>query len=217
MSIDVFMEHFPEWELCLALEVACQAKRGKLQELLKARLFVGGSEGPKESTLEQLFSPSPSLSGIDHQRGLIWRDAERWGFEKEHFDQTYWTLRPDFIIDDLASQTLVLLEAKGGSLPNNYWKQERLKESKYDDFLKEAKTLKSKGLFFIIPQKFQSECSTFMNRLASSLDGIMRGWFLWEDLMPVINDELMRAVVDELIKETKGLKILRDWEANKRT
>jgi hypothetical protein len=38
------------------------------------------------------------------------------------------------------------------------------------------------------------------------------GFVLWEDLLPIIGDEIIRTVSDQVLKEMEGLKKLQEWQ-----
>jgi hypothetical protein len=106
--------------------------------------------------------------------------------------------------------TLILLEAKGGQPGRGTWVDP--KELRYYEFLKECEGATYKGFVYIVPAIAREDCMKCVRRYFMNVSSIRTGVIVWEDLLPVIHEQLMGAAVDYLLKNVEGVKHLRAWQ-----
>jgi hypothetical protein len=141
-------------------------------------------------------------------------EANKYGFlkkdDKDEYEKWFWSLRPDFIIQDENQSLLILLEAKGGEVPAKTWKHP--KEHAYYQFLLKCKW-PQKGFYYIIPEKFSEECKNCLtNDKHFEPSNVPTGLIYWEDLLPIIGDEIMKIALKQVLNEMKGLEKLLNWQ-----
>ncbi len=64
-----------------------------------------------------------------------------------------------------------------------------------------------------MPAKFCQDCHKFLDKSYFHSDPKVKvGTISWEDLLPLMHDRILEIVIDSIMKETDGLKHLREWQ-----
>ena len=113
-----------------------------------------------------------------------------------------------FVVETEDSSLLVLLDAKGGQVPDRTWRDP--KELTYFRFLNEC-AVQRKAFAYIVSAVHADRCRTCLMEYFRSSPSVRTGFLLWEELLPLIYDELVATALDQVIKEMEGLKSLREW------
>lgn len=205
---DGFMELFPEWVLCESLKKSkdkLSLWNSGVVRLINARY--------QPKSFAEIF-PGMRDPGLKVERPFKKEECTYFGFgdKKDLYEKYYWSLRPDFLIEDQGNQLLLLLEAKGGKINPTAWKKP--KEVLYYDFLKQCgEKFSTRGLFYIVPRKFFDnfiEC--LQKKEFQSDESIRTGVIIWEDIVSEMYEELLGTAIDEILQNTEGLKALRKFK-----
>jgi hypothetical protein len=200
-----FTQHFPEWVLCESLRKSKDKFSLWNSEVVR---LINAPRQPK--SFAQIFSGIKNPC-VKAERPFKKEECTYFGFgdKRDLYEKYYWSLRPDFLIEDSGNQLLLLLEAKGGEINPTAWKKP--KEVSYYNFLKQCgEKFPIRGLFYIVPKKFFDnfrEC--LLKKEFQSDDSIRTGVIRWEDVVPEMYEELLGTAVDEILRNTEGLKALR--------
>jgi hypothetical protein len=205
-----FTELFPEWVLSSALQKAC-----KDTTELWDRPIIHPAVAPENlKKFSDIFPSSLFTPLVLHfERPFQKNEAKYYSIPPHDFEKYFWSLRPDFIILEEKQSLILLLEAKGGEVPDKAWKHP--KEISYYRFLVKC-NWSQKGFYYIIPKKFSEgfkKCLTDAEYFEPS--DVHTGLIYWEDLLPIIDDEVTGTALDQVIKEMKGLEQLRKWKKNR--
>ena len=196
---------FPEWALSWSLRLASERDPKAFWDLATYRAV--GEAGAHERLRRHFTQPSPPA--LLYERALTRDEAARFGIDDEVYRRTFWGLRPDFVVEADAESVFLILEAKGGQLGDAAWRNP--KELLYHRFLQACKTLKTKGLFYIVPDEAAEKCANCLRDQFPEDSSIAMGVLTWEGLLPMIHERLMETALDQVIREMEGLKCLRAW------
>ncbi|MGA2516477.1 MAG: hypothetical protein ABSG44_07990 [Thermodesulfobacteriota bacterium] len=214
-----FTHKFPEWVLSASLAEACKLDDTPTYDTSKfwSQLNVvrDRNDLDKSKTFSELFHlPSSKPPMLYPEKAFAIEDAEYYGIRPDIFRSTFWSLRPDFLIQNKELSLIILLEAKGGEVPPKAWRDP--KELRYYDFLCKC-SLSYKGFYYIIPQKSYGDCKRCLSnpKYFEPKKDIQTGMIFWEGLLDIIDDDLMKTSLDQVLRETEGLKTLREWQKDK--
>jgi hypothetical protein len=200
-----FAHLFPEWVLSWSLYQACK----DASEFWNLRIVhsVGGSENPK--TFSTLFPSLTKAPMLCFEKPFQKEEAEICGISEINYERTFWGLRPDFLIKD-GDRSLILLESKSGDKPEKIYGFP--KERTYYEFLRQCNKITKKGFYYVIPKVHAAFCKICLAEYFPEEPNLHSGFVLWEDLLSIIGDEIIRTVSDQVSKEMEGLKKLREWQ-----
>jgi hypothetical protein len=205
-----FCHLFPEWQLCKALEQACDGDSRFWQAPVVRPVFEPEMPVPFSNLYQAATTPN-----LRSERGFPVDGAHVYGIpDPEGYKRKYLALRPDFTMqcDDAL---LVLLEAKSGQVPPKCGA--RCKEDTYYELLQECSRPAQRGFFFIVPQKFGASFISCVIERFPPRPPVQTGVVYWEDLIELIYGHLMDQAVGEIIKLSQGIEHLRSWrKARKR-
>lgn len=124
------------------------------------------------------------------------------------YEKYFWSLRPDFVIEDPDNKLLLLLEAKGGEINPKAWLKP--KDESYYGFLKECgERFSKRGFFYVVPRKFSENFRGCLLEKFQSDGSIRTGVIMWEDIALKMYEELLDTAVDVILQNTKGIEALR--------
>jgi hypothetical protein len=210
-AIDVhrFAQFFPEWALSWSLRQATYQDSSQFWNHAK---YVTPVESGKELLLSNFFRNS-TAPVLKYERSFLKTEAPYFGIDEETYRKTFWSLRPDFVAESHDASVFLILEAKGGPLSDTTWKNP--KELLYQRFLQASTIPRLKGLFYIIPRSAFDDCARCLTETFATDESITKGILIWENLLPVIYDQLIGTALDQVIKEMKGLEVLRSWQTSR--
>jgi hypothetical protein len=64
----------------------------------------------------------------------------------------------------------------------------------------------------IIPARHKDACRGCLTEYFAPSASVRTGFFIWEELLPIIYDKLIETALDQIIREMEGLKCLREWQ-----
>jgi hypothetical protein len=209
---------FPEWVLSYSLQKAYEQKLNFWKEFREKDVHLTNKPNSpqKFSDLFPSLTESPKLIC---DKPFKEKDYERYGIEKEIFKNKFWSLRPDFIIENEEQSLIILLDAKSGepkpvnkiyTVPKNTKPKEKL----YYEFVLKCTTFQQKGFFYIIPKTHIESCKILLQEHFKPQTMLQTGFFLWEDLLSIIYEKILETVVEVVSKEMNGLQELREWRKN---
>ena len=198
---------FPEWALSWSLRLASERDPKAFWDLATYR--PAGEAAPPEQLSRHITQPSPPA--LLYERALTRDEAARFGIDEEVYRRTFWSLRPDFVVEADEGSTFLILEAKGGQLSDAVWRNP--KELLYHRFLQACTTFKTKGLFYIVPGEAAEKCANCLRSQFPEDSSIAMGVLTWEGLLPMIYERLVETALDQVIREMEGLKCLRAWHS----
>jgi hypothetical protein len=207
MSESEFTECFPEWALSWSLKEVCNGN---------PRFWnwpvVHPTRAPNQTKKFSDLFPLANTPILIYEKPFVKGDWKTYGIPDEEYKKTFWSLRPDFAIEDNC-RTLVLIEAKGGELRPRTWTNP--KEHLYYDFLKKCgESIKNKGFYYIIPKKYANNCMSCLTDTKNfePSENIQTGFICWESLLDLIYEKLIETMLDHVIfSGIEGLKKLRQW------
>ena len=196
--------HFPEWILSWSLHHACK----DASEFLNLRIVhsMGGHE-PK--TFSGLFPSLAKAPMLCFEKPIKKEEAEIYGIREMIYEKTFFGLRPDFVIKD-GNRSLVLLEPKSGDKPEKIYAFP--KERCYYEFLRQCNKIAKRGFYYVIPRAHAAFCRICLAEYFPEEPNLHSGFVLWEDLLSIIGNEIIKTVSDQVLKEMEGLKKLREWQ-----
>jgi hypothetical protein len=200
MKPDDVVAEFREWHLALALAHSGGPRLWNLEVVQMVPAVTS------HISLAHLFESDtpPAFSSEGPFRA---EDADRYGFENEHYRKTFWGLRPDFMFR--AEGVMILLEAKAPGVSPGTWKDP--KEKTYYQFLKDCSIAKT-AFLYIVPGSAAPACEASLSWHFQSSSKVRAGYILWEDLLPCLAPFLLEVAVDELVRASRGLQRLRSWQ-----
>jgi len=210
MTNQLFTHKFPEWQLDQALAEAAAETPGTFWH---KEIVYSPTEPTTLLSLRHWFPTNRSLS-LNHQRTFPVNAATKYGIDDDLYKKNYWGLRPDFSIEADDMSVLILIESKGGKLDLRTWIDP--KELRYFQFLVKSAIPASKGLLYIVPGIYRSECERCLQTYFLSEPSIKVGLIVWEDLLEIIHDKLMGIAVDYILTTVEGIKDLRTWQRTRR-
>ena len=200
-----FAHLFPEWVLSWSLHQAC--KDASHFWNLRIVHSVRVPENPK--TFSTLF-PSLTKAPMLHFEKVFKKEkAEIYGIPEINYERTFGGLRPDFLIKD-GDRSLIILESKSGDKPEKIYGFP--KERTYYEFLRQCNKITKKGFYYVIPKVHAAFCKICLAEYFPEEPNLHSGFVLWEDLLSIIGDEIIRTVSDQVLKEMEGLKKLQEWQ-----
>jgi hypothetical protein len=200
-----FAHLFPEWVLSWSLHQACKDASGFWN--LRIVHSMGGHEA---RTFSSIFPSSIKASMLCFEKPFKKEETEIWGVSEKDYEKTFWGLRPDFAIK--GDQSLILLESKSGDKPEKIYGFPR--ERTYYEFLRQCTKITNKGFYYLIPRAHAGFCKICLGEYFLEKPNIHSGFVCWEDLLPIIGDEIIGTVADRVLKEMEGLKKLRECQKN---
>lgn len=212
MTIEEFAHKFPEWALAYSLMKVCGGddpilwRNGVDASILWRNGVLHTEVG--QGKLCDLYPPPKGPLRLYYERSFDKFSAARYRIDDTKYQRTYWGLRPDFVVEGDDPSLMLLIEAKGGDAPKRW---ENPKELPYYRFLEDTTWPSSKGFFYIVPKKDVPGCQKCLNDYFPG-GATKTGWLVWEELLPIMGDKLIVTALDEIIKETEGLKLLREWQ-----
>jgi hypothetical protein len=203
-----FTQQFPEWALAWALKLATRDDPSRFWAHAVYRPLGGEAI---ERPLAQLLADGAAPQ-LKYERALTKNEAAHFGVEEEVYGKTFWSLRPDFLVE--SEGALLIFEAKGGQIrAEATWRNP--KELVYHRFLQACTTPKTRGLFYVVPRASADDCAKCLRDEFPLDASITMGVLTWEQLLPLIYDSLIETALDQVIKELKGLEQLREWRRGK--
>ena len=204
---DHFAELFPEWAVAWSLREAWRANAARFWT--EARFHP--TEAPGDVLrLADMFPEVSVAPSLRNERPFPKDGANRYGLGEDRYRSTFWGLRPDFVIEAEDASLLLLIEAKGGHVPDGTWRDP--KELSYFRFLDECTVPRRKGFSYIVPAKYAEACHNCLAQYFAPSARVPTGFLIWEELLPIIHDKLIETTLDQVIKEMEGLKRLREWQ-----
>jgi hypothetical protein len=200
-----FTHVFPEWALAWSLR---QASTTDATRFWTEALFHPAGAPGEALRLASMFPDVAVIPTLQHECSFPRDGAARYGINDDRYRTTFWGLRPDFVVETEDPSLLVLLDAKGGQVPDRTWRDP--KELTYFRFLNEC-AVQHKAFAYIVPAVHADRCRTCLMEYFRSSASVRTGFLLWEELLPLIYDELVATALDQIIKEMEGLKSLREW------
>ena len=200
-----FTHLFPEWVLSWSFHRACK----DASEFRNLRIVhsIGKPENPK--TFLSLFPSLTKAPTLCFEKPFKKEEAEIYGIPGINYERTFWGLRPDFVIKD-GDRSLILLESKSGDKPEKIYAFP--KERSYYEFLRQCNKITKKGFYYVIPKVHAAFCKICLAEYFPGEPNLHSGFVLWEDLLSIIGDEIIRTVSDQVLKEMEGLKKLQEWQ-----
>jgi hypothetical protein len=203
MNAENVIARFQEWQLSAALAKLVKDPAA-LWNLSVVRPVPDGTGSCSLATLFQ----TPNLPTIAYEAPFLKVNAKCYGFtDEQYWQKNFWGLRPDFTVE--GPYLLVLLEAKGSSVPPKTWSDP--KERVYYRFLSECSS-SATGFYYIVPRPAEHDCAAALLEHFQSASKTRVGYMLWEDLLPLLHLVLLEGAVDELVRLSDGLRRLRDWQ-----
>ncbi len=154
-DVNAFTHLFPEWALSSSLNLATKDDAGPF---LQSAVYTPTAE-PTERPhrLTELVAKSQRLP-LRYERAFRKDEGAYFGLDEVLFQKKFWGLRPDFVLETEGAAAFLIIEAKGGQVPDATWKNP--KELLYHRFLQECNTPETKGLFYIVPGRNRSDPPT---------------------------------------------------------
>ena len=204
--LDIEFAHlFPKWVLSWSLHQAC--KDASEFWSLPIVHSIGEPENPKRfSSLFPSLTKAPMLC---FEKPLKKEEAEIYGISEMNYERSFWGLCPDLVIKD-GDQSLILLESKSGEKPEKIFGFP--KERPHYEFLRQCNKITNKGFYYVIPKAHVGFCKICLAEYFPERPNLHSGYVCWEDLLSIIGDEIIRTVINEVLKEMEGLKRLRQWQ-----
>ncbi len=209
-----FTHLFAEWQLAWALARACdRAHKGYASAIWNRPVIraVGGKDA--KQSLNDLYGQvaEPLLL---HEKALPSTGATSYGIDEERY-KTLVGLVPDFRIETADHSLLVILEAKTKASTPPVKKP--LKEQLYLQFLESSTVVgpERKGFFYVVPEKASDGYARLLEHKIGSSTEFRAGVISWEDLLPLIGDDLIKMGLGALLEVAKGLQHLREWQERK--
>lgn len=195
---------FPEWILSWSLNQACK----DTSEFWNLPIVhtIDTAETPK--AFSTLFPSSAQAPALWFERPFRKEETEIYGIPEIDYERNFWGLRPDFVIRD-EDRLLILLESKSGDKPEKIYALP--KERCYYEFLRQCNKIKKRGFYYVIPRAHAGFCKICLGEYFPREPNLHSGFICWEDLLPIIGDEIIRAVTDQTTKQMEGLKRLQEY------
>jgi hypothetical protein len=206
-DVNSFTHLFPEWALSWSLNLATREDAGSFWA---SAAYTPTSPTDEQQQLAQLLSGyrAPSMR---YERVFLKDEAAYFGLDAAIYQKTFWSLRPDFVIEADGAALFLILEAKGGQVPDATWKNP--KELIYHRFLQACSIPRTKGLFYIVPSQAADRALACLRHQFPADHSITTGVLTWEQLMPLMYERLIETALDQVIREMRGLQLLRDWRS----
>jgi hypothetical protein len=194
---------FPEWVLSWSLHQTCK----DASEFWNLPIVhsINSPEAPK--ALSALFPSSAQAPALWFERPFKKEETEIYGIPEIDYERTFCGLRPDFVIRD-EDRLLILLESKSGDKPEKIYALP--KERCYYEFLRQCNKIKKRGFYYVIPRAHAGFCKICLGEYFPKDPNLHSGFICWEDLLPIIGDEIIRTVEGLVLKEMEGVKKLRE-------
>ena len=205
MPENEFTHHFPEWVLSWSLHQACK----DASEFWNLPIVhsIDRPENPK--TFSSLFPSLTKAPMVYFEKPFKKEEAEICGISEIDYEKTFWGLRPDFVIKD-EDRSLILLESKSGDKPEKIYAFP--KERSHYEFLRQCNKITNKGFYYVIPKVHAAFCKICLAEYFPKQPKLHSGFLCWEDLLSIIGDEIIKVVMDQMLKEMQGLQKLREWQ-----
>jgi hypothetical protein len=211
-----FTQKFPEWVLSYSLYEAYKQDTFKFwEEFFRIDVYLTTKPNDPQK-LKALFPSLGEAPGLFYDTPFKEKDYERYGINEDIYKNKFWSLRPDFIIENEEKSLIILFDAKSGE-PKQFkkiytvQKDTKLKEKLYYEFLLDCRSFQQKGFFYIIPKAHIEPCSILLQEHFKPQPTLQTGFILWEDLLPIIYEKILESVIDVVSKEMNGLQELRKW------
>lgn len=200
-----FTHLFPDWVLSWSFHQVCQ----DASEFWNLRIVHSIDEPEDPTTFSDLFPSLTKVPVLCFKKPFKQEEAEIYGIPEINYDSAFWGLRPDFAIKD-GDRSLILLESKSGNKPEKIYAFP--KERPYYEFLRQCNKIKKKGFYYVIPKVHVAFCRICLTEYFPEGPNLHSGYICWEDLLPIIGEEIISTGLNEVSKEMEGLKKLREWQ-----
>jgi hypothetical protein len=207
-DVKAFTHLFPEWALSWALNLATKDDAGPFWQSAAYTPTAGPTEGRQR--LAELV-PTSQRPSLRYERAFLRNEGTYFGLDEPLFQKTFWSLRPDFVVETEGAAAFLILEAKGGQVPDSTWRNP--KELVYHRFLQACGTPKTKGLLYIVPRQAAERARACLRDQLPADPSITTGVLTWEELMPLMYERLVETALDQIIREMRGLQLLREWRS----
>jgi hypothetical protein len=205
MSDIEFAHFFPEWVLSWSLHQACK----DASEFWNLRIVHSTSEPDIPRKFSTLFPSLFNAPMLHFETPFKREQAEIYGIPETNYERTFRGLRPDFVIKD-GDRSLIIFGSKSGDKPEKSYAFP--KEQPYYEFLRQCNKITNKGFYYVIPRAHVGFCRICLREYFPEEPSFQSGFVCWEDLLPIIGEEIIRTVLDQVSKEMEGLKKLREWQ-----
>jgi ribosomal protein S14 len=206
MPENEFTHLFPEWVLTWSLHQTCKDTSG----FWDFRIVHPGNEPDILTKFSTLFPSLAKAPMLYFEIPFEKEEAKIYGIPETNYEKTFWGLRPDFVIKDGEGSLILLLESKSGDKPEKIYTSPR--ERSYYEFLRQCNKTTRRGFYYVIPRAHLGFCRICLAEYFPEEPNLHSGFVLWEDLLSIIGDEIIRTVSDQVLKEMEGIKKLQEWE-----
>jgi hypothetical protein len=210
LMADIEFAHlFPEWVLSWSLHQVCK----DVSEFWNLPIVHPTNKPGNPTKFSVLFPSLVKMPMLYFETPFRREEAKSYGIPETEYKKVFWGLRPDFVIKDDNKSLILLLESKSGDKPEKIYAFP--KERSYYEFLRQCNTIQNKGFYYIVPKAHAGICKFYLTENFQPQQNLYSGLICWEDFFPIIHNEVMKTVLDQVFNEIEGLQKLQEWEKNR--